>query len=167
MMWTASCVKDEGWVGEKESPSHPFRPTQRLRHHGPPPPLRAGFRLLTLINIARRRLVLPPQRRIAHLHRQTVLEIQQTRLARPLDLCAGRADLRLLEPPAVSWVPLEDGEGAVADLAFLAELLAGLVLAPSRRGGGDAGCQASFECGLREEKDDRGQDDARSDAART
>lgn len=70
------------------------------------------LRIILPINLARRRLILQLQRRIPNLRGQPILQIQETRLADILNLCASLADDGSLVTHACARVPAEDGEGA-------------------------------------------------------
>ena len=70
-----------------------------------------------------RQLVLDLESGVAHLHGQTVLEIEQTRLADVLELGTRLTDLGLLVAHAGTWTPAEDGERPIADLALTSVLL--------------------------------------------
>jgi hypothetical protein len=61
----------------------------------------------------------------SHLDRKTVLQIKQARLTDVLQLGAGLAHLRLLEPHLGAGTPAEHSEGSGADFALFPVLLLG------------------------------------------
>ena len=63
------------------------------------------------------------QRLVAHLQRQSELQIEDARLTRILDLGARVAQLGLFVASLRAGLPAVDGERALADLARLAVLL--------------------------------------------
>ena len=92
---------------------------------------RANLGLLILcivlsVDIARRSLIRYAKRGIAHLRREVVFEVEETRLAHVTRLGACLAYDRRLESHAGAGVPAEDGEGTRAGPAFASELLLGL-----------------------------------------
>jgi hypothetical protein len=84
------------------------------------------LRIILSIHVARRRLVLQRQRRIPHLRRQPILQVQQTSLAHVLDLCARLAYHGRLKPHPIAWIPPEHRERSCACSAFSSEFLLGL-----------------------------------------
>ena len=75
--------------------------------------------IVLAIDVAARRIVLDRQRRVAHLRRQAVLQIQEARLTHVLYLRAGLADDCRFESGARgrAGVPAEDGERSSASAA--------------------------------------------------
>jgi hypothetical protein len=84
------------------------------------------LRIVLTVDIARRGFIRDPQRRIAHLRRQVVLEIEETGLTDVTGFGAGLADDCRFETHAGAGVPAEDGEGMCAGPAFASEFLFGL-----------------------------------------
>jgi hypothetical protein len=84
------------------------------------------LRIVLTIDIAHWGLIRDPQRRIAHLRRQVVLEVEETGLTDVTGFGAGLADDCRFETHARTGVPVEDSEGTCAGPAFTSEFLFGL-----------------------------------------
>lgn len=69
---------------------------------------RTVLRMVLAVDVARRRLGLDAEDRVADLGREAKLEVEEARLAHVLGLCAHGADLGLLVPRALTGEPLED-----------------------------------------------------------
>jgi hypothetical protein len=85
------------------------------------------LRIILAIDIACQGLIRDPQRRIAHLRREMILEVEETGLADVAGLGTGLADDCRFEAHAGTRVPAEDGEGTCAGSAFASEFLFRLV----------------------------------------
>ena len=75
------------------------------------------------VNIGSGKIILDLECRVPNLDGQTILQVEEARLADVLQLGAGLTDLGLLEPHFCPRAPAEDCVGPRAYLAFLAVLL--------------------------------------------
>jgi hypothetical protein len=85
------------------------------------------LRIVLTIDIARRGLIRDPQRRIAYLRREMVLEVEETCMVEVASFGAGLADGCRFEAHAGAGVPAEGGEGTRAGPSFSSKFLLGLV----------------------------------------